>query len=227
MAYLGVYDSELSSRDDELWALIRASRVGTLRYVFMDKVHLHVQHGTSFREDIRALTEQFFRPIFHPKNGHSTVRFVGFTATMPNTYVTELARLTTLKFPPSLIVRASLEEFRNLDITMIQTITNASGFVKLGMTNVVEFLKANEESKVVIFCNSKAKSFHYVSELERKLDEAKMGADLIHIHGDLNKHDKFWRIRLFCGNNDTGIEELNIRGLLTTNAANVGIDDHR
>ena len=123
-------------------------------------------------------------------------------------------------------MRASVDDFLNLDITLKQTICNTSGFIKLGMLEVVIFLNANPESKIVIFFNSKAKYVHYVSELERKLDEGGVGVDVMYIHGGLNKHDKFWRIRIFCGNHDSEIEELNTRGLLTTSAANDGIDNH-
>ena len=46
--------------------------------------------------------------------------------------------------------------------------------------------------------------------------------DVLHINGLLHKTDKFWRIRLFC---DEGhIQEADFRVLVTTNAANVGIN---
>lgn len=45
-------------------ALLRAAEIGLLRSVVMDEVHLHVQHGTSFRK-CRALQTKFFKPIFH------------------------------------------------------------------------------------------------------------------------------------------------------------------
>jgi hypothetical protein len=46
--------------------------------------------------------------------------------------------------------------------------------------------------------------------------------DVLHINGSLHKTDKFWRIRLFC---DEGhIQEADFRVLVTTNAANVGIN---
>jgi hypothetical protein len=58
--------------------------------------------------------------------------------------------------------------------------------------------------------------------LERKLNELQLNVDVLHINGSLHKTDKFWRIRLFC---DEGhIQEADFRVLVTTNAANVGID---
>jgi hypothetical protein len=50
----------------------------------------------------------------------------------------------------------------------------------------------------------------------------KLNVDVIHINRSLHKTDKFWQIRLFC---DEGhIREADFRILVTTNAANVGID---
>ena len=49
-----------------LAAILRAAENGSLRSVVMDEVHLHVQHGTSFRHECRLLRTQFFRLVFHP-----------------------------------------------------------------------------------------------------------------------------------------------------------------
>jgi hypothetical protein len=52
----------------------------------------------------------------------------------------------------------------------------------------------------------------------------KLNVDVIHINGPLHKIEKFWRIHLFCDN--THICEADLRVLVTTNAANVGIEKH-
>jgi hypothetical protein len=62
--------------------------------------------------------------------------------------------------------------------------------------------------------------------LERKLNELGNESDIIVIHGGLNKHEKFWRIRFFCGMDGEYVNETCYRVLLSTNASNVGID-HR
>ena len=98
--------------------------------------------------------------------------------------------------------------------------------MKKGISILASYLRDHDTGKVVLFCNSKVKSFQYVADLERKLDEAKESADILHIQGDLHKQEKFWRIRLFCGNVAEEIDELNFRGLVSTNASNVGIDDN-
>jgi len=208
-------------------ALLMAAEKGTLKTVIMDEVHVHIQHGTSFREECRALTSLFFRPLFHPEDRVSKVVFLATTATLPHDYICELARLTTLRFPPASIIRGTLEEFLQIEIRMRQVLVSRGGYVNKGLQQAADFLKDNDESKVAIFCNSKAKSFHYLSEFELKLDASGVKPDVIHIHGDLDKHEKFWRIRLFCGTIDDEVDGVNIRALLATNAANVGIDDDR
>ena len=40
-----------------------AARRRAIGLVIMDEVHLHVQHGTSFREEIRELRDVFFRIV--------------------------------------------------------------------------------------------------------------------------------------------------------------------
>ena len=207
-----------------LAAVLHAAELGTLRTVIMDEVHLHVQHGTSFRSECRALKTKFFKPVFYPTGRQSNVGFLATTATMPAPYVADLVKLTGLKFPPNAIVRGSLDEFEQRDIKMEQIICNKSDYIRLGHQLILDFL-SERTGKVVSFCNSKYKSFHYVSEAERKCDEANIDSDAIHIHGSLSKHEKFWRIRLFCGNASDDLEELNLRMLFSTNASNVGIDD--
>ena len=87
---------------------------------------------------------------------------------------------------------------------------------------IAEFIWANPMKSAVVFCNSRRQSQHFHDNLERKLNEMKLNVDIIHINSSLHKTDKFWRIRLFC---DEGhIREANFWVLVTTNAANVGID---
>ena len=79
---------------------------------------------------------------------------------------------------------------------------------------------------MVVFCNTKGGVAHYASQLERKLNELKNDADCLVIHGGLNKHEKFWRIRFFCGDDDEFVSSTLFQILFSTNASNVGIDNH-
>ena len=95
-------------------------------------------------------------------------------------------------------------------------------FVLRGLTMIAEFIHANPTKSAVVFCNSRRQSQHFRDHLERKLNKMKLNVDVIHINGSLHKTDKIWRIRLFC---DKGhIREADFWILVTTNAANFGID---
>jgi superfamily II DNA helicase RecQ len=95
-------------------------------------------------------------------------------------------------------------------------------YVSKGLTLVSKFLRDHPMKIAVIFCNSRHQSQHFWDHLERKLNELKLNNDVLHINGLLHKTDKFWRICLFC---DEGhIHEADFGVLVTTNAANVGIN---
>ena len=50
----------------------------------------------------------------------------------------------------------------------------------------------------LVFSAAKKKSYHLVKELERKLNAALLHIDVLHVHGSLDKHEKFWFIQIFC-----------------------------
>ena len=49
---------------DAFDVLVTCAQERTLRVIAMEEAHVHVQHGTSFRDDIRALRVEFFRQIY-------------------------------------------------------------------------------------------------------------------------------------------------------------------
>jgi hypothetical protein len=53
----------LINQPDALGVFVMCAHERTLRLLAMDKVHIHVQHGLSFGEQIRALHVEFFRRI--------------------------------------------------------------------------------------------------------------------------------------------------------------------
>jgi hypothetical protein len=81
---------------------------------------------------------------------------------------------------------------------MLEVCSNKGQFVSKGLNLVAEFLNNNHGSSVVIFCNSRKQSHHFLVHLEKKLDQLKLPFNVLDINGSLDKIDKFWRIRLFC-----------------------------
>ena len=72
----------------------------------------------------------------------------------------------------------------------------------------------NDKGCVCVFVGSKNPSYHILTELARKLNEALSTVDVIHVHGSLDKNEKYWFIRLFCAG--ITIPELRAKNLLAT-----------
>ncbi len=64
--------------------------------IAMDEAHIHVQHGTSFRDDVCALRVDFFRRVFGNQPREIRPRLIALTATFPNLYVQLLLALLTI-----------------------------------------------------------------------------------------------------------------------------------
>jgi superfamily II DNA helicase RecQ len=74
---------------------IACAAKGTLRTVVMDEIHLHVAHGLSFREECRQLKDNFFIPVFRPRDKNQLKpRLLCLTATFPKEYYDGLEYLT-------------------------------------------------------------------------------------------------------------------------------------
>jgi len=151
-------------------------------------------------------------------------QLIVLTAMMPTSYLPHLCWLLTVSsFQGEAIVRGSPRDFDQREIEMQTFICLAKGlYVSKGLTLVFKFLRDHPVRSAVIFFNSRHQSQHFWDHLERKLNQFKLNVNVLHINGALHKTDKFWRIRLFS---DKGhIREANFRVLVTTNAANVGIN---
>lgn len=195
----------LCNSRDACNAFLQCAANGTMRRIVLDEVHLHIAHGLSFREECRELRDIFFKQLyFNPDSRRFRPRIMALTATMPTSYYSGLEYLTCSNFTenPSSIQRGSVDDFVQTNIHMKQAVVGRGDFVKMGLTLLVQHLKTDKDCKVVLFCNSRDKTHKYASELERKLNESGEDYDLIVVNGQLNKHEKFWRIRLFCGDEE-------------------------
>jgi hypothetical protein len=119
--------------------------------------------------------------------------------------------------PVTAFFRDEVEVFINEDITMKQVIVNKGDNVKIGLTRITEHLQQSS-GKVVLFCNSHPKSYHFSSELQKKLNLIQLDVDVFVINGALNKYERFWWIRVVNMSPKTS-------DLTSTNASNCGIYD--
>ena len=74
-----------------------------------------------------------------------------------------------------------------------------------------------------MFLGSKRQFHRVTDETKRKLNEALSNADVIHVHGLLDKHEKFWFVRIFCA--QLCVAELGAQIIVGTAAVNAGIDN--
>jgi superfamily II DNA helicase RecQ len=186
----------LINHPNALGVFVTCAQERTLRLIAMDEVHIHVQHGTSFLEEIRALRVEFFRRVYGNQPRDRQPRLIALTATFPSSYLPMLSTLLTVDFSIShCILRGSSVEFQQREIEMrLEMCSKKAQFVGKVLSQVAEFLQRNLYSSVVIFCNSRKQSQHIAVQLEKKLDLMKLSVDVVNINRSLDKIDKFWRI---------------------------------
>jgi superfamily II DNA helicase RecQ len=76
------------------------ARERTLRLIAIDEAHIHVQHGTSFRDDIRALRAEFFIQVYGNQPSVRRPRLIALSATFPTSYLRLLSNLLTVDVTP-------------------------------------------------------------------------------------------------------------------------------
>ena len=189
----------------------------TLRSVMVDEAHVWAQHGSSFRYEMRQLSATFFKPLF--RRGSSTPFFLACTATMNIRNTAFLSSLCAVGFPDEAKVWAEPHMF-NQDYISVD-IRIGSEYAK-SLDETVTFLRENETGAAFVFANSKALTHSLVKSLEPKLDKLDHRPDVIHVHGSLNKDEKFGRIQLFVG--AISVDGISPKVCVSTSAADVGID---
>ncbi len=216
----------LINHRDALDVFVACAQERTLCVIAMDEAHIHVQHGTSFHDDICALRVDFSQRVLCNQPREIRLRLIALTATFLSSYVQLLSALLTVDLPiGDCVLRGRPEDCRHCEIEMkIEICLKKAQFVAKGLTVVAAFFQTNPDSSVVVFCNSRKQSQHFSQQLEKKLDQLRLAIDVVNINGSLDKIDKFWRIRLFCDDQHTC--QGRFWALVTANALNVGIDKH-
>ena len=85
------------------------------------------------------------------------------------------------------------------------------------------FLTESDSSSIFIYANTRALSNDIAASLEGKLDKSTtVAADVIHIHGNLSKLEKFKFVQIFCER--IGVPKLLPRVLVGTNSVELSVD---
>jgi hypothetical protein len=163
----------LINHPDKLSIFVTCAHECTLRLIAMEEVHIHMQHGLSFHEEICALCVKFFRRIHGNQPRDQSPRLIAPLATFPTSYLWLLLSLLTVDLCISnCILRRTVVEFcqQEFDIKL-ELCSKKAQFVLKGLSLVADFLQRNPDSSVVIFCNSQKQSQHILVQLEKKLDQ--------------------------------------------------------
>ena len=89
------------------------------------------------------------------------------------------------------------------------------------LDEAVVHMESSSYKVTCIFCNSGEMSHIYLKELECKINVIDTLADVINVHGKLEKNEMFWFIHTFCAT--ISLPDLVAKILLATSASNVGI----
>ena len=137
---------------------VSAANKRVLQLITIDEVHLHVQHGQSFCDEIRELREIFFQPIFHRRMKNNHPKLLLITGTLYENYVKILFQQTTVGITSDCIQRPPPSEFQQQNIHV--KFTNSNNYVaKLDM--VVKFSKEDDVNYAGAFCGPKKNHITY------------------------------------------------------------------
>ncbi len=142
----------------------------------MDEAHIHVQHGTSFYNDIHALHVDFFMRVFGNQSADWRPWLIALSATFSTSYICILSSLLTVDFTiGNCILRGLPIKFHQHKLEMkLELCSSKAQFVLKGLLMVTDFLQVSHNSSVVIFCNSRKQLQHFSVHLDKKLDQAKL-----------------------------------------------------
>ena len=96
-----------------------------------------------------------------------------------------------------------------------------SDFTK-NLDGVVTHLQSDDSAAAFVFANSCRLTVNLKKSLEGKTDKKGIHSDVVHIHGMLDKDEKFILINLFCGK--ITIDKFEPRALVSTSSVDLGVD---
>ena len=103
---------------------VSAANERVLLLITIDEMNLHVQHGQSFRDEIRELREVFLQPIFHRRIKNNHPKLLLTTGTLYKNYVKIISQQTTVGITNDCIQWSSPSQFQQQNIHMKSTHSN-------------------------------------------------------------------------------------------------------
>jgi superfamily II DNA helicase RecQ len=135
--------------------LLEAHSKLIFKSVFLDEVHLYVEHGTSFCADISTLKDSFFSKIF-PAHNNRLVHpcFCAMSATFTKKHQNNFHKLIGFSMPPTGIRWAVADDFFRRDIDIRFSASN--DFTSSGLTPFFKDIIVSQDGSIkgIIYCNS-------------------------------------------------------------------------
>jgi hypothetical protein len=175
-----------------------------------------------FRKEIRQISEEFIKVLM---NRPKPLYLLACTATCSLHNIAAFHRMSGVDFDKKHRIVSPPEVFRQRNIEMRLDFTANYGTIT--NSKVIDFLKNNDDDGAfVVYTNtaSLAKKLHM--GLKDALNASDLPpVDILCVHGSQHALEKFHYTRAFCTNAVSNIHpDLNIRGLLSTNTGDTGLD---
>ena len=180
--------------------LIHHSR---LSMVCIDKVHLFVHFGMTFRKEFKDLTPLLFDKLKVAKVGNksrTTIPILFMTATCTKTVVDVIASVTGLNFETDINVFWPSSSSMTHQHVFLEVQYSTSG-MSLFKKKVGPSLKTSTVHKFILYSNIRSTVLQVTPKLCEWIDHAGYKADILKIVGTLHRDQKFYHVRVFTKSN--------------------------
>ena len=201
-------------------AIIEAKQRNVLTATVFDEGHLFAAHSF-FRPCIPLLGDLLWKHIFPKDEPDSWPKLIAMTATMPNEYVEILQSLVGgVPLGPSRTIRPRREDFEQRNLYHEYLTRSSNNPYQNAVNRVKTLITGTEDTFACVFTTLESRSKKISEQLEKALNAAKCGDNIVHVSGSMGKLTKFTLLQLLNEKSD----KFNLRGLVSTGAANTGID---
>eukprot|EP00956_Cyclotella_meneghiniana_P021304 scaffold38634_cov61-Cyclotella_meneghiniana.AAC.5 len=217
--FLFISPQKLAKHKDIRKTLFACNHRGVFHMILIDEFHMHCQHGIDFRHEIKAVFNEFVRPLMLRKNAPY---LMACTATCSMNNINAFKQMTGVSFTRDNYVWSPPTNFRQRHINMNMEIS--STFTTSSSNRILDFVKSNDTAAFAVFSNTAAMASKLYSHAEDALNKAAIVTDVVLVHGSLSPQEKFYLTRAFCQISTSTTSKHNVRGLFGTSASDTGLD---
>jgi superfamily II DNA helicase RecQ len=174
--------------------------------VFLDEVHLYVDHGVSFREDIAGLRESFFSLVFPRNKPMVHPSFCAMTGTFTREHISDLSDLLSFQIPQTGIQWGTMEDFSRREIAILASVSD--DFTTTALNPFLHDIQCGEGGSIkgIVYCNSVKDAEKKLLRINTMLDDAvDFVGDALLIDGRQHKTEKIVNTKVFLGQVDQSL----------------------